>query len=50
MIKRVIGLLSPRYIFRDAITGRYVTKLYALLHPSTTIRSRVDVRDSGDLR
>ena len=41
MIGRVIGLLSARYAFRDAITGRFVTKLYALAHPATTVRERI---------
>ena len=41
MIKRIVGLLSPSYRFRSAITGLFVSKAYALLHPSTTIRERV---------
>lgn len=41
MIRRIVGLLSPRYIFRDAVTGLFVSKGYALLHPATTVRERV---------
>jgi len=41
MIKRIIGLLSPRYAFRSSISGKYVSKAYALVHPSTTQRERV---------
>ncbi len=41
MIKRAIGLLSPSYRFRSSVTGSFVTKVYALLHPSTTVRERV---------
>jgi hypothetical protein len=41
MISRIVGLLSPRYRFRSAITGLFVSKAYALLHPSTTVRERV---------
>lgn len=41
MMKRIVGLLSPRYRFRSAITGLFVSKAYALLHPTTTIRERV---------
>ena len=41
MIKRLVGLLSPRYRFRSAITGLFVSKAYALLHPTTTIRERI---------
>ena len=41
MIKRIIGLISPRYIFRSSETGKFVSKAFALLHPSTTQRERV---------
>lgn len=40
MLKRMKALLSPRYRFRDAVTGHYVTKAYALLHPRETVRER----------
>ena len=33
-------VLNPRYRFRSAITGQYVSRLYALLHPATTVRER----------
>lgn len=33
--------LRPSFRFRSAITGRYVSRLYALLHPSTTVSERV---------
>lgn len=42
MIERAIGLLSPRYRFRSSITGLFVSKAYALLHPFTTVRERID--------
>jgi hypothetical protein len=42
MIKRMVGLVSPRYRFRSSITGQWVSKGYALLHPRTTQRERVD--------
>lgn len=41
MIRRVIGLISRRYAFRSSVTGKYVSKAYALLHPSTTQREFV---------
>lgn len=41
MIRRIIGLLSPRYRFRSAESGLFVSKAYALIHPSTTVRERV---------
>lgn len=30
-----------RYRFRSAVTGEYVTRLYALMHPRETIKERV---------
>lgn len=41
MIRRIVGLLSPRYAFRSSITGKFVSKAFALLHPSTTQRERL---------
>ncbi len=41
MIHRIIGLVSRRYVFRDAVTGLFVSKSYALLHPSTTVREHI---------
>lgn len=35
-----IDTLKPWYVFRDAITGRYVNRAYAFLNPSTTVRER----------
>jgi hypothetical protein len=32
---------GPRYRYKSAETGEYVSKLYALLHPATTYRERV---------
>lgn len=33
-------VLKPWYVFRSAITGKYVTRLFALLHPNETVRER----------
>lgn len=33
-------VLNPFVRFRSAITGQYVTRLYALLNPSTTVSER----------
>lgn len=30
------------YIFRSAVTGRYVTRAYALLWPHLTVKERID--------
>lgn len=49
MLKRVIGLLSPNYRFRSSVTGEFVSKRYALLHPRETERELVDMKDEGDL-
>lgn len=47
---KAIKTLHPGYVFRDAGSGRYVTRLYALLHPSTTVSERASLKDSGDVR
>lgn len=41
MFERTIALLSHRWRFRSAETGEFVSKVYALLHPSTTVREKV---------
>jgi hypothetical protein len=40
MLKHYAAVLSPRYRFRSAITGLFVSRAYAALHPTTTIRER----------
>lgn len=49
MLKRIHALLSPRYRFRSAITGLFVSKAYALLHPRETVREKIEMRDEGDV-
>lgn len=34
-------VLKLGYRFRSAITGQYVSRLYALLHPATTVSEKV---------
>jgi hypothetical protein len=43
MIGKIIERIKkgPRYRYRSAETGRYVSWLYAKLHPATTIREQV---------
>lgn len=42
MLKRLISWLpKPRYRYRSAVTGAFVSRLYALAHPATTIKERV---------
>lgn len=31
-----------RYIFRSSVSGRIVSRWYAITHPSTTTRERVE--------
>lgn len=53
MIRHLLALANPRFVFRDAVTGQFVTRLYALAHPSTTVRERrrADIRPpTGDVR
>ena len=40
-IRHYAAVISPRYRFRSAVTGMFVSKLYAALHPMTTIRERI---------
>jgi hypothetical protein len=44
-----IKTLDPRYRWRSAISGKFVGRLFAALHPETTVRERV-LKDSGDVR
>lgn len=32
---------GPKYRYRSAVTGEYVSRIFALLHPATTIREQV---------
>lgn len=32
---------GPKYRYRSAVTGEFVSWLYAKLHPSTTVREQV---------
>ncbi len=32
---------GPAYRYRSSVTGEYVSRLYALLHPATTQKERV---------
>lgn len=41
MLKHIAAVLSPHWRFRSAVTGAFVSKAYALLHPATTVRERV---------
>lgn len=35
-----LDAFRPRYLFRDARTGRFVSRVYALLWPQYTVRER----------
>lgn len=43
MIAKLIDRVrkGPKYRYKSAETGQYVTKFYALLHPATTYRVTV---------
>lgn len=43
MIRAIVERIrkGPRYRYRSSITGRYVSRVYALLHPETTYKARV---------
>jgi hypothetical protein len=33
--------LDPRYAYRSARTGKWVSRLFAALHPNETVRERI---------
>lgn len=33
-------VLNMKLVFRSAITGRFVSRMFALLHPETTVSER----------
>lgn len=35
---------KTRYIYRSAITGKVVTRAFAIANPTTTVRERVKVK------
>ena len=43
MIAKLIERIrkGPKYRYKSAVTGRFVSKVYALLNPSTTYRVTV---------
>lgn len=43
MIKAIVDRVrkGPRFRYRSAVTGEYVSRLFAFLHPDTTVRERV---------
>lgn len=41
MIRKLIRAIWPRYIYKDAVSGRIVTKEYAKANPNTTYRLRL---------
>lgn len=48
---RIRELLSSKYVYRSADDGRYVSWLYAKLHPKTTyrtLRKRPDIEPMSD--
>lgn len=34
-------VIDPRYVYRSAINGRFVSRGYAMMNPATTYRDRV---------
>lgn len=41
MIRKLLNKIIPRYIYRSAITGLYVTRAYAKMFPDNVVRERV---------
>lgn len=40
MIRDLTKLLNRKYVYRSAVDGRFVSRLYALAHPATTYAVR----------
>lgn len=34
-------VLNPRFVFRSSVTGQFVTRWFALLHPRETYKERI---------
>lgn len=45
---RVIRALDWRYVHRVAGTGKFVSRLYAMANPRTTVRERRDDSPQGE--
>lgn len=43
MLRKLIERLKPkrRYVYKSAITGRFVSRAYAEANPETTVKERV---------
>ena len=41
MIRFIKKLFGPRYVYRDARTGEFVTEAYARLFPDSTVKERI---------
>lgn len=41
MIRRILALLKPRYVYRSSVTGLFVSKAFAEAHPNETTREQV---------
>jgi hypothetical protein len=42
MLAKIIGRKKARYVYRSAVTGEFVSRAHALLHPFTTTKEKVD--------
>ena len=43
MVVKIRNPFKPKkkYVYRDAGTGKFVSRMYALLHPTTTVKEAV---------
>ena len=39
--------MEKKYVYRSAVTGKFVTKEYADEHPATTIRQEIETKQGG---
>lgn len=41
MLRKIFNRIVPRYTYRSAITGAFVTKAYARMFPDNVVRERI---------
>lgn len=40
MLSAILNLFKPRFVYRSAVTGKFVSKAFADANPETTFRQR----------
>lgn len=40
ILRKLLGLKPKRYVYRSSVTGKFVSKAFALANPNETVRER----------